>query len=204
MPPRISSSAPTRGHAVAVRLPTILAVLRYTLWKKLFGIGLSRTGTTSLADALNALGYRVSHYTWPHQAVQEWGLRRLYFAKDGGTDITVSAIFPRLDRLFPDSRFIYTERDVEPWLASVERHFARRGEVPPIERQLRIKMYGTDRFDRARLEQAYHAHHDRVLTYFEDRPGSLLRLRICDGEGWERLCPFVGRQRPGIPFPHAS
>jgi len=178
--------------------------LRYTLWNKIFGVGLSRTGTTTLADALNALGYRVSHYTWPHQAVYERKLRRLYSAKDGGTDVTVSAIFERLDRLFPNSRFIYTERDIDTWLVSVERHFARRGEVPSIERQLRIKMYGTDHFDRARLEQAYHDHHDRVLDYFAKRPNHLLRLRICDGEGWERLCPFVGRDQPGIPFPRSQ
>jgi hypothetical protein len=178
--------------------------LRYTLWKKIFGIGLSKTGTWSLTDALNTLGHRVSHYTWPEQSVRERKLWRLYFAKDGGTDITVSVIFEKLDRIFPHSRFIYTERDRDAWLESMERHYDHRGEVPPIERELRIKMYGTDRFDRASLERAYHDHHRRVLHHFSQRPGKLLRLRICDGEGWEKLCPFLGIDRPETPFPHSN
>lgn len=178
--------------------------MRYALWGKIFGVGLSRTGTVSLTEALNALGYRILHYQRPDLAVSEKRLWWLYFWNDGGTDNTVSAVFERLDRLFPNSRFIYMERDLEPWLASLERHYANRGDdVAPIELELRVKMFGTDAFDPVRLRQAYRDHHDRVLNYFAHRSARLLRLRVCDGEGWEKLCPFIGKEIPAIPFPHA-
>jgi hypothetical protein len=43
-----------------------------------------------------------------------------------------------------------------------------------------------------------------VHDYFRERPDDLLVLNICAGEGWERLCPFLGQDVPGIPFPWAN
>ena len=45
------------------------------------------------------------------------------------------------------------------------------------------------------------AHHQRVADYFEGRQ-DLLVLRIAAGDGWERLCPFLGEPVPDEPFPH--
>ncbi|MEJ8567753.1 sulfotransferase family protein [Elongatibacter sediminis] len=180
--------------------------MRYTLWNKIFGIGPGRTGTTSLTDALGILGYRMLHYARPDLAVREDRLRLwwLYLARDGGTDTPVAAIFRKLDRLFPGSRFICTERDPETWLESMRRHYANRGsDVSPMERALRIKMYGTADFEPARLTQAYENHLDAVREHFSNRPDRLFRLRICDGEGWNELCAFLGKDIPDHPFPHA-
>jgi hypothetical protein len=40
-----------------------------------------------------------------------------------------------------------------------------------------------------------------VREHFADRPGDLLVLDITAGEGWDRLCPFLGLPEPGVPFP---
>lgn len=95
--------------------------MRYTLWNKVFGIGFGRTGTTSLTRALEILGYRVLHFPRPDLAVSPSlpRLWRLYFNVDGGTDTSVAVIFRELDRWFPGSRFIYTERDGPDWLRSI-------------------------------------------------------------------------------------
>jgi hypothetical protein len=29
-------------------------------------------------------------------------------------------------------------------------------------------------------------------------------MNICDGEGWPRLCNFLGKEKPSVPFPHLN
>jgi hypothetical protein len=41
-----------------------------------------------------------------------------------------------------------------------------------------------------------------VRQFFADKPaGKLLELAICEGEGWEKLCPFLDVPVPAVPFP---
>jgi hypothetical protein len=63
-------------------------------------------------------------------------------------------------------------------------------------------LYETLEFDEAKFRAGYRRHHADVARYFADRPDDLLRLRICDGEGWEKLAPFLGRPIPDVAFPH--
>jgi hypothetical protein len=37
--------------------------------------------------------------------------------------------------------------------------------------------------------------------YFAKRPGDLLVINIPAGDGWEKLCPFLGVPVPDLPFP---
>lgn len=50
----------------------------------------------------------------------------------------------------------------------------------------------------------YDLHVRNVRSYFQDRKDDLLELRICDGEGWEQLAPFLGMDVPSATFPHAD
>ena len=43
-----------------------------------------------------------------------------------------------------------------------------------------------------------------IKEYFKDRPGDLLVMNICEGEGWEKLCPFLGVPIPNEPFPNVN
>ena len=95
--------------------------------RKVFGIGLSKTGTTSLSAALAILGYRSKHFPKDED-----------FARyDAFSDITVAMKFKTLDRFFPGSQFIYTVRDEPAWLASRGKSVAfgsenRTGENPSL------------------------------------------------------------------------
>jgi 3'(2'), 5'-bisphosphate nucleotidase len=42
------------------------------------------------------------------------------------------------------------------------------------------------------------------MDYFKDRPQDLLVIDVTAGEGWEKLCPFLGKPTPDIPFPKAN
>jgi hypothetical protein len=50
----------------------------------------------------------------------------------------------------------------------------------------------------------FNAHNDGVQAYFKDRPQDLLVMTLAGGDGWERLCPFLGTKTLTTPFPHAN
>jgi hypothetical protein len=133
---------------------------------------------------------------------------------DALTDTPVVPFYPHFDRIYPGSKFILTVREKEGWLSSCEKHWKKLGftgpEPPtaPFWRQfacfIDLRVYGTHGFDRDRFSQVYDTHVQTVQKYFKDRPHSLLTLNICDGEGWEKLCPFMERAVPHLPFPHVE
>jgi hypothetical protein len=168
--------------------------------RKVWGIGLHRTATTSLHEALCALGYRSVHYP-----------RYLWIAKryEAASDLPIPAHYRELARAYPDSRFVLTVRDKEAWIRSVLRHRQRfpRGAGPftagPVRRSLRALFGGVDD-DREMLSRGWDAHVAGVHAWFRDEPERLLVLDICAGEGWEKLCPFLGLSAPDRPFPSTN
>jgi hypothetical protein len=89
------------------------------------------------------------------------------------------------------------------------RAFAQLLDDSPVERDRTVELiltqmslYETVDFDEAKFRAGYRRFHADVARYFADRPNDLLRIRICDGEGWEKLAPFLGKPIPGAPFPH--
>lgn len=96
---------------------------RLTPDQKVFGLGLSRTGTASLGHALNLLGVKTIHY--PHDERTFADLRnanyRLHILDDyqGIVDIPVCPYYPQLDEVYPGSKFILTVREKNSWLTSL-------------------------------------------------------------------------------------
>ena len=171
--------------------------------RRVFGIGLSRTGTTSLAGALERLGYRTIHFPDPGPMLA--GDFSGFDLLDAATDTSVTAFFPLLDQRYPGSRFVLTVREMEAWLASVEDLFRRRpeGETGPTA-EVRRLVYGRETFDREHFRGACERHYAWVRGYFKDRPADLLEMDVAAGDGWEKLCAFLGSAAPGAPFPRAN
>jgi hypothetical protein len=164
---------------------------------KIFGIGLSKTGTTSLTTALQSLGYRAIHGPTSIQQVR---------GHDAATDTTVAAIFEFLDQEYPGSRFVYTVRARESWLNSCEAFWSlmqRYFDASLLLTLLHRNLYGVTRFDAVAFSEAYDRHHERVINYFAPTPDRLLVLDIPAGDDpWASLCGFLGRDTPRQPFPH--
>lgn len=187
---------------------------------KCFGIGLSRTGTTSLAAALNILGFRVQHF--PADACTQDELSRwlrgrvgpLFLSAlenyDGIVDTPASCSFDGLDKAYPDSRFILTVRDERSWLRSCEQYWARvlhpffeRDQSSEFNRYVRLVTgcaFNRLAFDAAAFRDAYERHCSRVRAYFAGSR-KLIELNICNGDGWDKLCPFLGCETPSQTFP---
>ena len=175
---------------------------------KIFGIGLNKTGTSSLHQALELLGYRSLHFGGleAHErvlrAIDERKPMLQHFdpEPDAVSDvIAVIYYFYLADRQYPGSKFILTLRDMEEWLDSRRRH---------VERNQQSKEAGE--YDGAFLTvdldtwaEEYRRHEAVVRTYFAGRPADLLAFRPADGD-WEPLCAFLGRPVPELPFPWAN
>lgn len=171
---------------------------------KVFGLGLSKTGTHSLNEALGIVGFPAVHYPEPKLMVAG-RFEEALAGFDGATDISVSAVYRELDEAYPGSKFVLTVRDMPGWLASVEDHRARRDHTPPEagcpKAVIRRMIYGSAVFEEAGFAEAYRAHEADVREHFRNRPEDLLVMDICGGEGWERLCAFLGVPVPVTPFP---
>ena len=165
-------------------------------FSRCWGIGLGRTGTSSLCEAFRLLGYHNVLHNPPFEALA---------TADAGADNGVLIFYKYLDYKFPGSKFVLTLRERESWLRSME--YANRifrvtslDDDVPIMRRMTI--YETVRFDREKYSAAYDRHHAEVRRYFRDRGDDLLEMNINEGEGWDRLCPFLGVGVPDVPFPH--
>ncbi|MEA2563615.1 MAG: hypothetical protein QOH06_5119 [Acidobacteriota bacterium] len=183
--------------------------------RKVFGLGLSKTGTSSLAEALNVLGIRTIHYPSDDSTYEclRNGRYRLPILEEyqGAVDIPVAPFYAQLDAEYPGSRFVLTVREPAAWLRSVELHWElmmdwwhRYPDFKRFQEFISARVYGSVGFSREGFLAAYENHRRNVEQYFRNRPGDLLVLDICGGEGWEALCPFLGVGTPEAPFPHAN
>ena len=172
---------------------------------KVVGIGFGKTGTSTLAACLRILGYR--HKTWDksfydaYAAGDTAAIDATLDTYDSFDDWPWPALYRHVDVRHPGSRFILTLRkDPETFVRSLQTHTERRSEKTRMWHAYGMKP-GTFDVDLAR--RRYTEHTDAVRAYFKDRPQDLLEVCWETGEGWERLCEFLGRAVPETPFPHA-
>lgn len=85
---------------------------------------------------------------------------------------------------FPGSHYVLLERDETQWLRS---YFGFYGPICSPDEACR----------------RYREHVDEVLEILADET-HVLRMSICAGEGFEKLCPFLGLPIPDAPFPWAN
>ena len=135
----------------------------------IIGTGFQKTGTSSLREALQILGYKVGdnnhQMLWPILHGNWSRVKAKALKYDALEDNPWPIIYKELDQHIPNAKFIHTERSSEGWYSSVK-------------------------------------HNNEVKAYFKNRPTDLLILNIREGEGWEKLCPFLGVDVPEVPFPH--
>ena len=179
---------------------------------KIFGIGLNKTGTSTLESALRVLGYAV---TGPNKGYVPQIMRGRIGAalalteeydafQDWPWPLLVEPLFARFGT---DARYILTVRkNADTWLRSVKNHYLQmqpRKIVRP-----KFTVYGSRYpfgFEREYLRY-YEAHNRRVREFFARHGAEHALLEVCweTGDGWSELCGFLGRDIPGAPFPHTN
>ncbi len=168
---------------------------------KVFGIGLNKTGTKTLAKHLKALGFRHRSYDSPN--VTESPSFDLWEAKeidallsimdnfDSCEDWPWPLLYRELDERFVDSKFVLTiRRSADAWYQSLCKMAVRIGPLPLYEKSV----YGSSmpHGRKQALVQIYNRHNAAVEAYFADRPGKLLKLCWETNNDPKQLTDFLG------------
>jgi len=169
-------------------------------FNKIFCIGLSRTGTLSVHEALKKLGFTSVHY--PKLA----NLWSVVDKNDAISDTPVSINYIKLDKHYPNSKFILTTRNLNDWLKSAKWFFGKAkqkdGKLTFQQIYIREILYGSKWFNREKYKEGFLTYHDKVFQYFKNRPEDLLVMNILEGDGYEKLCPFLNLKILNEKFPH--
>lgn len=173
---------------------------------KVFGIGLNKTGTTTLGLCLQHFGYR--HTSSDLELTRLVGRGEvepvLRYAEgfDSFEDWPWPLIYRQLDERFPGSRFILTvRRNSDVWFRSLKKHALLTG--PTEFRKVAYGHAAPDGHEADHIER-YESHNDEVRRYFRDRPEDFLEVCWETGSEWEELSRFLGHPVPELPLPHAN
>ena len=181
---------------------------------RVFGIGMHKTGTTSLHHALRLLGFDSGHWNDAHWAKAIWremsvyGKSRTLEYNHAVSDLPITVLYEELDRAYPGSKFILTTRNEGAWLKSVENHwdhkcnpFREAWSSDPFTHQVHKIVYGQKGFDAVIFLSRFRRHNQEVVEYFKDRPQDLLVMDMSNGSGWNELCSFLDRPVPTEEYP---
>jgi len=158
---------------------------------KVFGIGLAKTGTKSLARALQILGIDAMHCPGNLGHLEQ---------HEGGTDTLPAIMYQDLFEMYTGSKFILTVREKSAWMLSAERHFSK-PLTDAVFLSWNLILYRAETWNAKEFSAAFDRHILRVGKFFSDKPGSLLVMDLCGGDGWDLLCPFLDKARPQDVFP---
>ena len=188
------------------------------------GAGFGRTGTASLALALDQLGLgpcyhmhevfrdpegKVSPWVAAAEGRPDWDAT---FAGYRATCDWPSANYwkPILSR-YPDARVILTTRSAESWYESFAATIAKLVAEPEAQppqmaawmdmlNQLLERAFDGRHTDRAHAIAVFNAYEAEVKA---NVPPDRL-LVFCAADGWEPLCRFLGKPVPATPYPRTN
>ena len=183
------------------------------------GAGFGRTGTSSLRDALNALGLGPCHHMrelisqaakvdpWLHAArgeVADW--EAAFDGYRSATDWPSCDYYRELSEYYPDAKFILTTRDPAAWYASITQtifsevnvvYHKDPGPLGEVMRALVSRNFNGRIDDREACIAAFNRHSAEVKAAIQ--PSRLLVYNVA--EGWAPLCAFLDRPIPDALFP---
>jgi len=174
-----------------------------------FNIGLSRAGSTSLTAALNLLNIPTLHYyakdnKTPLEKIikrNKKSNQKLFTDLDqnyqGFSDFYGEAYYQTLYNQYFNSKFIFTTRPFLDWVNS----------YVALRKRLEPKLFNDVEQKKLLYKTTiprYFNIGEEIRNFFKDKPEQLLELKICEGEGWEKLCPFLGVDVPDCPFPYEN
>ena len=170
-------------------------------------IGLQKTGTTSIANALRKMGRSMGHATTRLAREVDWSMLDptmqiekiavdVLAQNDGVSDSPYGFIYEAIDEAFPRTKFILSIRDTQSWLESYRTFF------PDQNNRLRQWMFGVPTF-RGHEEvyrDVFDNQNNAMRRYFAQRPADFLEMNLAEGDGWAKLTGFLGSEY--LPFRH--
>ncbi len=181
---------------------------------RVFGIGMHKTGTSSLFEAFKLLGFNAAHWGTALWAREIWdqmkeGRSETLEKHYAFSDLPFPLLYQELDKAYPGSKFVLTIRPEDDWLRSVRDHWDPAinpwravWDEAPFTHKMHHILYGQKTFNAEVFLARYRRHNAEVLEYFRDRPKDLLVVDVGLGMQWGPLCAFLDRPVPSVLFPH--
>ncbi len=193
---------------------------------EIIGAGYGRTGTTSLKQALEYLGYRCYHMEevmkqYNHNHVQHWDDK--YSGKPGRpydeiferytatVDFPACSFYRELMEAYPDARVLLSVRDSEGWWKSflalmqtsaTTRYFffirPMRKFYKMVQKLQQYVFNGPP--NKETYIRRFEAHNEEVQASVPAEKLLVYNVK----EGWEPLCTWLDKPVPDIPFPHSN
>ncbi len=195
---------------------------------KVFGLGFSKTGTTSLERAMEILGYNVCRGNWKNG--HTYYLLAMFMAEDrneirrmtqywdaffdgpfGGTDLYLD-----LQKWYPEAKFIHVVRKAEEWYSSFEKmilqfdpsmdttwktyHEKRFGSCHYFEKVFSINDL---KGNKEKIVNHYKNYNKAVYDHFKDDP-NYLQYDLDIDDPWGMICGFLDEKVPEASFPHEN
>ncbi|NOU49150.1 sulfotransferase family protein [Pseudoalteromonas sp. JBTF-M23] len=163
--------------------------------RKIFIIGLPRTGTTSACIACLELGFATAHTAYTIQTFKNAQVI---------ADTPIFNDYQSLAQVYPNSRFIYLERDLTLWLPSISQLLSRMaanllrddgGFNDTIKRCFLDTFKGLTpdlASDYDFLQRCYETHKAQALAFLSTNKLEHIILDISASDSLEVLCNFLG------------
>lgn len=183
---------------------------------KVIGSGLGRTGTKSMQTALNMLGVGPTHHmveVFAHpesiplwvaagQGKPDWDA--IFDGYGAMVDYPGAAYWRELAAYYPDAKVLHTVRDPDKWFDSTQATIFAPGSAVDAQEGPMVPFFESfmgdlrhHLHDRAYMTDYFLRHTEAVKAAIP--PERLLVFEV--GEGWERLCRFLGVPVPAEPYP---
>ena len=194
---------------------------------KVICAGHGKTGTKSIAKALQYLGFKV--FDWEEQTfdfLDHWvdvfengtkpDVKRVYQNADVAVDMPGTFFYEEILEAFPECKVILSERDEDPWIESLVRQLesvkAGQSKIVSLLSPTAKKMqYVLNSYINANLgscnlrsthvfRKRYRIHNHRVKSIVP--ADKLLVYNV--KQGWKPLCDFLECEIPTVAFPHEN
>lgn len=187
--------------------------------EKIFCIGCNKTGTTSLAEVMKAMGFHAAPQARAERLLKNYinnDIEKIIsFVRRHGSffqDVPFSLpkIYKNINESFPNSKFILTVRDSsDVWYNSICKFHSKlfgEGNIPTKELLMNanyiykgalwdfMKVYGgldNAPYDKESLKKFYNKHNEDVISYFKEKPNKLLVVNLKDSDAISRLIDFI-------------
>lgn len=177
---------------------------------KIFGIGLHKTGTTSLGKYFEELGYK--HYTSPsYENIMNAknNINEIYKITDKFSifeDWPFPLIYKELYYKYPKSKFILTIRkNEEEWFNSLLRWSKK---YPSTKQRFEIYgHYNPNESNKQHHINYYSNHNKEVINFFKSNSGRLLILSTDDSNKESKIYNFINKyydEKSYIKYPHCN
>lgn len=191
---------------------------------RVFSAGFGRTGTLSLKQALEQIGFGPCHHMkevmengpvqvplWQAAADGKPDFAAIYHGYNSAVDWPTAAFWREVAATYPDSKIILSTRSAESWYASFSETIlpslmARDTWPPPVVPWLTM-------VSKVVIERSLGGRTDKegILAAFREQEAAVKaevpahRLLVHEArDGWEPLCAFLGVPVPATPYPRTN